>query len=257
MDVAPLEAGSFLDAAVRALSETGDGFTVTSSFGAVFLPEEAETSSDALRVADQRLYVQKREQSGRRAPHEVLLQALYERSPDLRDHVDQVVEDAVAVGESLGLTGAELEELALAARLHDVGKLAIPDAVLQKPGPLDVDEWAFVKEHVVIGERILGAVAGLEARCGDRARLARALGRRRVRGRAERRLDPARRPDHRRLRRLLGDDLQPPLPAAGRPRAGARGAAPLLRHAVRPGRRGHLLHDRPARAPARLCCLAG
>ena len=157
VDVAPLEAGSFLDAAVHALSETGDGFTVTSSFGAVFLPEEAETSSDALRVADQRLYVQKRERSGRRAPHEVLLQALYERSPDLRDHVDEVVEAAVAVGESLGLTGAELEELALAARLHDVGKLAIPDAVLQKPGPLDVKEWAFVKEHVVIGERILAA----------------------------------------------------------------------------------------------------
>ena len=157
VDVAPLEAGSFLDAAVHALSETGDGFTITSSFGAVFLPEEAETSSDALRVADQRLYVQKRERSGRRAPHEVLLQALYERSPDLRDHVDEVVEAAVVVGESLGLTGAELEELALAARLHDVGKLAIPDAVLHKPGPLDVKEWSFVKEHVVIGERILAA----------------------------------------------------------------------------------------------------
>jgi diguanylate cyclase (GGDEF)-like protein len=157
VDIAPLEVGPFLDAAVRALSETGDGFTITSSFGAVFLPEEAETSSDALRVADQRLYVQKRERSGRRAPDEVLLQALYERSPDLRDHVDEVVEAAVAVGESLGLTGAELEELALAARLHDVGKLAIPDAVLHKPGPLDVKEWSFVKEHVVIGERILAA----------------------------------------------------------------------------------------------------
>jgi two-component system, cell cycle response regulator len=87
----------------------------------------------------------------------VLLQALYERSPDLRDHAEDVVEAAVAVGESLGVTGAELEELALAARLHDVGKLAIPDAVLQKPGPLDVHEWAFVKEHVLIGERILAA----------------------------------------------------------------------------------------------------
>ncbi len=89
----------------------------------------------------------------------------------------------------------------LAARLHDVGKLAIPDAVLQKPGPLDVNEWAFIKEHVVIGERILAACAGLEARRGDRASHARALGRRRLRGRAERRFDPARRADHRRLRR--------------------------------------------------------
>src|SRR5262249_83008 len=116
VDVGPLEAGAFLDAALGALSETGDGFTVTTSFRSVFLPEEASTASDALRVADQRLYVQKREQSGRRAPHEMLLQALYERSPDLRDHVDQVVEDAMAVGESLGLAGTELEELGLAAR---------------------------------------------------------------------------------------------------------------------------------------------
>src|SRR5207249_553727 len=44
--------------------------------------------------------------------------------------------------------------------LHDVGKLAIPDDVLQKPGPLDVNEWAFIKQHTVMGERILVASPG-------------------------------------------------------------------------------------------------
>jgi HD-GYP domain-containing protein (c-di-GMP phosphodiesterase class II) len=87
----------------------------------------------------------------------VLLQALYEREPDLRLHVQSVTEAASAVGAALGLGGEELEELKLAARLHDVGKLAIPDTVLHKPGPLDVEEWAFIKEHTVIGERILAA----------------------------------------------------------------------------------------------------
>ena len=156
-DVSPLDSQAFLDATVAALSENGDGFVVTSSLGAVFLPDEAATPRDALRLADQRLYVQKRERSGRRSPHEVLLRALYERSPELSAHVDEVVDSALVVGQALGLRGQQLEELKLAAGLHDVGKLAIPDAVLQKPGPLDVREWAFVKEHVAIGERILAA----------------------------------------------------------------------------------------------------
>jgi diguanylate cyclase (GGDEF)-like protein len=69
-DVPPIEADAFLEETVTALGETGDGFTVTSSFGAVFLPDEATTPSDALRLADQRLYVHKREPAGRPAPHE-------------------------------------------------------------------------------------------------------------------------------------------------------------------------------------------
>jgi diguanylate cyclase (GGDEF)-like protein len=151
----------FLDDTAIALSESGRGFTVTSSLGSIRLPAEAETATDALRLADQRLYVQKRSRSGRRErPHEMLLQALYERSPGLRDHVGEVLVSATAVGRAFGLHGDDLEELRLAARLHDVGKLAIPDDVLQKPGPLDVNEWAFIKQHTVMGERILIASPG-------------------------------------------------------------------------------------------------
>src|SRR5207247_1226001 len=119
------------------------------------------TATDALRLAAQRLYVQKRARSGwRERPHEMLLQALYERSPALRDHVGEVLVAATAVGRALGLHGEDLEELGLAARLHDVGKLAIPDDILQKPGPLDEQEWEFVRQHTVMGERILVASPG-------------------------------------------------------------------------------------------------
>jgi diguanylate cyclase (GGDEF)-like protein len=159
-DVAPEEEEAFLDSTVVALSESGVGFGVTSSFGAVHLPQEASSSTEALRVADQRLYAQKRERSGRRDPHEMLLQALFERSPGLRDHVGEVVHRAVSIGETFGLPPDELEELRLAARLHDVGKLAVPDDVLQKPGPLHPEEWAFIREHTVIGQRILAASPG-------------------------------------------------------------------------------------------------
>jgi two-component system, cell cycle response regulator len=148
---------AFLNAASKALGDKGEGFTVTSSFGAVFFPEEAASPSEVLRLADQRLYTQKRQRAERGHPHEMLLRALYEREPGLQVHVQSVAEMACAVGAVLGLAGEKLEELRLAARLHDVGKLAIPDDVLQKPGPLNLSEWAFIREHTVIGERILGA----------------------------------------------------------------------------------------------------
>ena len=55
----------------------------------------------------------------------------------------------------------ELDELARASELHDIGKVAIPDAILNKPGPLTEDEWAFMRRHTLIGERILSAAPAL------------------------------------------------------------------------------------------------
>ena len=56
-----------------------------------------------------------------------------------------------------------LDETLRAAELHDIGKLAIPDAILNKPGPLDANEWAFMKQHAIIGQRILNATPALNA----------------------------------------------------------------------------------------------
>ena len=59
------------------------------------------------------------------------------------------------------MTTEELDELARASELHDIGKVAIPDAILNKPGPLDDDEWRFMSRHTLIGERILAAAPAL------------------------------------------------------------------------------------------------
>jgi HD-GYP domain-containing protein (c-di-GMP phosphodiesterase class II) len=151
-----------VDAAAAALSEDGEGFAVGSSFGTVLLPAEAELPAEALRIADQRLYAHKHSRrAGRGGPHEVLLRALHDREPDLHAHVSDVVRLAVGVGRRLGLAATELEELRLAAELHDIGRLAVPDAILGKPGPLDESEWALIRQHTLVGERILGAVPGL------------------------------------------------------------------------------------------------
>ena len=147
-----------LAATTIALSEAGEGFTVSTAFGCAILPEEARNPSDALHLADRRLYANKHRFHTRNGqPHRALVQALYEREPGIEDHISSVTELAVLVGRRLDLSLQELEELELAAQLHDIGKLAIPDAILDKPGPLDAAEQALVHQHTIVGERILNA----------------------------------------------------------------------------------------------------
>jgi diguanylate cyclase (GGDEF)-like protein len=153
---------TMLHLAASSLYEEGESFVVSSAFGAVALPEEAAEPSTALGLADQRLYAHKEKLSAARtSPHELLLRTLAEREPGLRAHVEGVARLAVSVGRALGIDGDEVAELRLAAELHDVGKLAIPDAVLRKPGPLTDEEWQFIHQHTLIGQRILGGEPAL------------------------------------------------------------------------------------------------
>ena len=101
---------------------------------------------------------------------DVLLRALAERHPDLGDHLNGVTELAAALAQRLGIDGEELTQLRHAAALHDVGKVAIPDDIINKPAALSEDEWAFMRRHTLIGERILAAAPAL----GRAARLVRA-----------------------------------------------------------------------------------
>ena len=146
-----------------ALSEQGDGFSIDASYGWGALPAEAGDAETALRLVDQRMYIQK--QSGRASAREqskgVLLQALVERSPGLAEHLNDVSRTAVATARRLGLGEHELELIAVAGDLHDIGKFAIPDAILDKRGPLDDEEWAYIKRHSAIGERIIAAAPAL------------------------------------------------------------------------------------------------
>lgn len=156
------------EAACRALSERGEGFAIGAAFGSVLIPQDTGDAAEALRKADQAMYAQK--QSGRatadRQSSDVLLRALAERHPDLGDHQSGVAALAAQLGESLGLGGEALSHLRHAAALHDIGKVAIPDAIITKPGPLSEDEWAFMRRHTLIGERILAAAPSLGAAAG-------------------------------------------------------------------------------------------
>jgi diguanylate cyclase (GGDEF)-like protein len=158
-------AGPIIDGAALALSERGEGFDVTCSYGSIFLPQEAQDASEALRIADQRMYAQKNagRSSASRQSADVLRRALAERSPGLNEHLRDVAELAEAVARQLGLTEEQTQSVRQAAELHDVGKVAIPERILEKPGPLDAEEWAFMHKHTLIGERIIAAAPALAA----------------------------------------------------------------------------------------------
>jgi diguanylate cyclase (GGDEF)-like protein len=156
-------AGASVAAGAAALSERGEGFKVTCSCGSAELPADATSSSTALQLADQRMYADKdsRRPSTGGEVEAVLLRILNQRAPELSDHVNAVKSLAVAVGEQLELPPGELTTLARASELHDIGKIAIPDAVLTKAGPLDEDEWNFMRQHTILGERIVSAAPSL------------------------------------------------------------------------------------------------
>ena len=82
------------------------------------------------------------------------------------DHAESLAEMACAVGHALGLSDGRLRQLQYAAVLHDVGKIAIPLTVLEKPGPLTDDEFRLMREHTVIGERIVSRIDYLRPLAG-------------------------------------------------------------------------------------------
>jgi len=155
---------SIAGTASAALTERGEGFEVTASYGSVTLPTEAATATEALREADRRMYARKslgsRSSAGRQSA-DVLLRILSERNHDLGVHLDEVTDLAEAVAERMALPDEEFAPLLQAASLHDVGKAAIPDGILDKPAPLNDEEWEFMRRHTVIGERILSAAPAL------------------------------------------------------------------------------------------------
>jgi diguanylate cyclase (GGDEF)-like protein len=146
-----------------ALEERGPGFAVDASWGAAELPC-AGGGTEALCVADQRMYARKTSSrlSAAQQTVNVLVAAERERHPDLGDHCRGVAEMAVEVAAHVDLGHEEAGRLGLVAELHDIGKIAIPDRILSKPGPLDDQEWAFMRRHTLIGERILLAAQDLQ-----------------------------------------------------------------------------------------------
>ena len=99
--------------------------------------------------------------STQRATILALSTALDARDRYTGSHSSATCELALAVGDRLALTGEQLDQLEQVALLHDIGKLAIPNEVLHKMGPLDEDEWQLMRTHPEVGARILSRIPHL------------------------------------------------------------------------------------------------
>lgn len=150
-------------ASAVAMSERGEGFSISGSYGAVAIPDEAQSIEQALKTADQRLFAHKGESraSSSAQTRNVLRQALAELRPELAPHAETVSSLAEELALKLGLAPHVIEQVRLAAQLHDIGKIAIPDTLLGKLGPLSADERQFIHRHPIIGERIIRAAPDL------------------------------------------------------------------------------------------------
>ena len=134
--------GATMAAALAALTERGAGFAI------VGVPADAVAHGAGAPAMTSR--------NG-------LVRALEEARPELARHMRAVAALAHGAGRELGLWGERLDELVRAAELHDVGKAAVPDEILDKHGPLTPDDTAFLRNHTVVGERIVAATAPLGA----------------------------------------------------------------------------------------------
>ncbi len=90
-----------------------------------------------------------------------LAQSVEERDPDLGQHCQRLALMGAAMGVTLRLPGQEILALQRGGYLHDIGKVAIPDHVLFKPGPLTPEEWEIMKTHAERGERICSSMRSL------------------------------------------------------------------------------------------------
>ena len=156
--------GRVLSVAAAALSAEGQGFSVGSSYGAVVMPSETSDASEALGLAAGRMLAHRVERRAARAGHagDELAAALRERDENHVASRRALADLAEATARKLGVPEQETEDIRIAAGLHDVGKMAIPEEILDKAGPLDDEEWAFIRRHTAIGERLVAAAPDLK-----------------------------------------------------------------------------------------------
>ncbi len=164
------------------VSAAGAPLTIRSSAGAAIVTPNVESGSALVDRADRALYAAKRRGRDRTVRFDevgpgdmatdeapvlriarglALAATIREGMPEL--HFQQVADLAVQIAETLGLADGLVMRCRLGGLLHDVGKLAIPDRILAKRGPLDDDEWAIMRGHAEIGAQIIARVGGLDA----------------------------------------------------------------------------------------------
>ncbi len=159
--LSPDEVEAHIERSRSALTEAGQGFEIGCSAGCVLLPTEAVSADAALALADRRMYQCKAASKGH--PTDEGTDVVFEMlaAKDMRGGNLDARVLAARTAQALDLAPDEVRLVRLAAELQDVGKTAIPDAILNKPSGLSDQEWEFIRQHTIIGERIVHATPEL------------------------------------------------------------------------------------------------
>jgi len=139
------------------------------ALGTAFQYNSEEPLSDLLKHADERMYANKLTENRSRHSSFIssLEKTLYEKDYVTAEHALRVRDLCLAFGNELQLSDSIIDELSVLASLHDIGKIAIPESILKKRGPLTDDEWAIIKKHPEMGYRITKATHGMSIVADD------------------------------------------------------------------------------------------
>ncbi|MGE5607439.1 MAG: HD domain-containing phosphohydrolase [Bacteroidota bacterium] len=129
---------------------------ISLALGTATKKEMSQNIQGILSDAEGRMYRNKllESKSSRSSILASLQKTLQERTHETEEHELRLQNLALKIGKTIGLSGNELDELVLLAALHDIGKIAVPDHILKKPGPLSPEDWVIMKRHTEIGYRI-------------------------------------------------------------------------------------------------------
>ncbi|MGL4773354.1 MAG: sensor domain-containing diguanylate cyclase/phosphohydrolase [Clostridium sp.] len=133
------------------------------SLGSSTLTSLEDNIDDAIKEAEDKVYRHKllQNKSFRSSVIDSLLRSLMEKSEETEQHTERLKEYALRVGQVLGLSSWELDELILVCNLHDIGKIGIPEEILKKPGKLTEEEFEIMKLHSDKGYRITQSIPEL------------------------------------------------------------------------------------------------
>ncbi|MDP4144768.1 MAG: diguanylate cyclase [Bacillota bacterium] len=140
-----------------------NSFKVSIALGYSTKRDNSQNINDIIRKAEERMYRNKllENKSSRNNTISSLSKMLFEKSYETEEHALRMVRLCERIGKKLKLSSAQLDELYLLAKLHDIGKIAISENILNKPGRLTEDEFCIMKTHTHVGYRIASSVPDL------------------------------------------------------------------------------------------------
>jgi diguanylate cyclase (GGDEF)-like protein/PAS domain S-box-containing protein len=141
----------------------GDDLQLSIGSGAAVKKRNDEDMVKVIEKATQNMYINKLTEDHSIKSHIIksMLKTLQVKSFETEDHASRMDNLAIKLGEKAGLNRKKLDELAMLAKLHDIGKVAIPESILKKPGRLNEEEFNLIKTHPEIGYRIVESIPNL------------------------------------------------------------------------------------------------